>query len=228
MKQRGDTIVEVLFAVTVFSVIAVGGLSLMNQGTAMAQRSLEIGLVRDQIDAQADALRYVHDAYIANYSGATGTATTDTVWHQVSEQHAVTGAQSFADMADARQCHLPAVGNMSTGRSDGEPFALDIRKLDGDNGTPVMLFTRSQDGDQGMPISREVANDYIPTYAQVRYPPEVSESQAEGIWVQAVFSPRNGSTPGYYDFHIRACWQTPGQLTPVTLGTIVRLYDPAA
>ena len=32
MNQRGDTIVEVLFAVTVFSLVAVAGLSLMNQG----------------------------------------------------------------------------------------------------------------------------------------------------------------------------------------------------
>jgi type II secretory pathway component PulJ len=69
--QRGDTIIEVVFAVTVFSMVAVGGLALMNQGAAMAQRSLEIGMVRDQMDAQADALRYMHSAYIANFGQAT-------------------------------------------------------------------------------------------------------------------------------------------------------------
>src|SRR5882762_1936652 len=104
MKQRGDTIVEVLFAVTVFSLVAVGGLSLMNQGTAMAQRSLEIGLVRDQMDAQADALRYMHNAYVANF-GDNGAATTD-IWNEVTTKHAVTKAQAFTDISDSRSCHL--------------------------------------------------------------------------------------------------------------------------
>ncbi len=63
--QRGDTLIEVLLAVTVFSVIAVGTMGIMNQGVASAQRSLEITLVRQQIDAQAEALRAVHQAYTA-------------------------------------------------------------------------------------------------------------------------------------------------------------------
>jgi len=68
--QKGDTLIEVLFAVTVFSLVAVGSLSIMNQGTATAQRSLEITLVRQEIDAQAEALRFIHDSYIAAYPNA--------------------------------------------------------------------------------------------------------------------------------------------------------------
>src|SRR5664279_89500 len=65
--DRGDTIIEVLFAVAIFSMIAVGSLSIMNQSLATAQRSLEITLVRQQMDAQAETLRYVNQAYIANF-----------------------------------------------------------------------------------------------------------------------------------------------------------------
>lgn len=61
MFNRGDTIVEVVFAVTIFSMIAVGAISIMNKGVAIAQQSLEITLVRQQIDSQAEMLRYVHD-----------------------------------------------------------------------------------------------------------------------------------------------------------------------
>lgn len=62
--RAGDTLIEVLFAITVFSVIAVGALTIMNRGTAMAQTSLETTLVRQQIDNQAESLRYLNSAYV--------------------------------------------------------------------------------------------------------------------------------------------------------------------
>lgn len=64
--QHGDTIIEVLLAVTVFSMVAVGAIIVMNQGTSTAQRALEINLVKQQIDAQAEALRAAQLAYAAN------------------------------------------------------------------------------------------------------------------------------------------------------------------
>ena len=61
--QRGDTIIEVLLAIAVFSLVSVGVMTIMNQSTNVAQRALEITLVRQQIDAQAEALRAAHQAY---------------------------------------------------------------------------------------------------------------------------------------------------------------------
>lgn len=68
--ERGDTIIEVLLAITIFSMVAVGVLTLMNQGTSSAQRALETTQVRQQIDAQAEALRAVHQAYTADSDAA--------------------------------------------------------------------------------------------------------------------------------------------------------------
>jgi type II secretory pathway pseudopilin PulG len=68
--DRGDTIIEVLFAITVFSLLAVGSIAIMNQGTAAAQRSLELTLVRQQIDSQAEALRYIQTSYVTAYAGS--------------------------------------------------------------------------------------------------------------------------------------------------------------
>ncbi len=198
-SQRGDTIIEVLFAFTVFSLIAIGGLSLMNQGTALAQRALEIGLVRQQIDAQADALKYLNKAYVSDY-GKRGEATN--IWNRVVVDHAVDQAQRFDTVSDSTTCHMPGSGD--------QPFVLDLTKLDGNS---VLAPTTD-----------------TATYSKVRYDP--SGVRAEGIWIQAVRSTTTiGSSdgeerPGFYDFHIRACWQTPGQAAPVTLGTIVRLYEP--
>lgn len=64
--SRGDTIIEVLLAFTIFSMVAVGALGVMNRGVATSQNALEITLVRQQIDAQAEALRAAHQAYAAD------------------------------------------------------------------------------------------------------------------------------------------------------------------
>ena len=59
--NRGDTLVEVLLGVTIFSLVAVVALETMNRGMAIAQYSLETTLARQQVDAQAEMLRYAHD-----------------------------------------------------------------------------------------------------------------------------------------------------------------------
>ena len=59
--NRGDTLVEVLLGVAIFSLVAVIALETMNRGMAIAQYSLETTLVRQQVDAQAEMLRYAHD-----------------------------------------------------------------------------------------------------------------------------------------------------------------------
>lgn len=200
ISQRGDTIIEVLFAITVFSLIAIGGLSLMNQGTALAQRALEIGLVRQQIDSQADALRFVNRSYTIGY-GQNDAASQ--LWNSIATEHAVDAAQPFNEVADADGCNIPA--------GDGSAFALDVTKLDTD---PILTPTAD-----------------VATYAKIRYDAG-EDARAEGIWVQAVRSATivgaddGEERPGYYDFHIRACWFSPGHPIPVTMGTIVRLYEP--
>ena len=63
--QRGDTIIEVLLAITVFSLVGVGAVTIMNQGVNTTQRALEITQVRQEIDSQVDALQAAHQAYSA-------------------------------------------------------------------------------------------------------------------------------------------------------------------
>ena len=101
-------------------------------------------------------------------------------------------------MVSDQKCRVP------TSRS----FALDVRKLDS---TPLI------------PITQATIND-MDTYSKIRYSNDVAIS--DGLWIQAVKSPVIDNQPGFYDFHIRACWNSPGQAVPLTLGTIVRLYEP--
>lgn len=63
--KRGDTIIEVMFAIAVFSLVAVLTVSMMNLGTANAEGALELTTARHELNAQAEALRFVHSAYTA-------------------------------------------------------------------------------------------------------------------------------------------------------------------
>ncbi len=54
--SRGDTLIEVMLAFAIFSLVVVGSIMLMNKGMDTAQRALELTLVRQQVDAQLTML----------------------------------------------------------------------------------------------------------------------------------------------------------------------------
>lgn len=66
MFKKGDTLIEVMLAVGIFSMVAVAVVAVMSNGTAGAQTALETTLAREEIDAQAEALRFVQSSYIAD------------------------------------------------------------------------------------------------------------------------------------------------------------------
>ena len=63
--KRGDTLIEVMLAVGIFSMVAVAVVAVMSGGTSSAQTALETTLTREAIDAQAEALRFIQSSYIA-------------------------------------------------------------------------------------------------------------------------------------------------------------------
>jgi type II secretory pathway pseudopilin PulG len=204
-NERGDTIIEVLFAVAVFAMVAVGSLSIMNQGTATAQRSLEITLVRQQVDAQAEAIRYIHQAYVAAYQkggvAPTGTAAEWTKMTSKTTGKGANGASNFSAVA-GETCPTTTPGE--------RPFILNARTATVWGSTPAMA----------PPVGGS-----LPPFAQVAYNPDSSIQNAFGIWIEAVPS-TNVDGPGFVDFHIRTCWNSAGSSAVSTIGTIVRLYEP--
>lgn len=205
--QAGDTLIEVLFAVTVFSLVVVSSLSLMNQGSVAAQRSLETTLVRQQIDNQAETLRYLHESYVTNYrtgyssdpnltlTGPTGE------FYKIIQTVNATGAKSASAFGASDTCQTPPSGS----------FILDPYT--------ATVVTQAKNPSIFQPAD---------TSAQLVYDTNVLKS-SQGIWIEAIRS-GNSTDPnqasGYIDFHIRACWDAPGSTVPMNLGTIVRLYEP--
>lgn len=205
IRDKGDTLVEVLFAVTVFSLIAVGSMSIMHQGTSAAQRALEITLVRQEIDAQAEALRFLNTSYVAAYQVHASNYPSDTAagqWRIMQDSVIASGFTSASNFGAEASCPTPPAGS----------FILNVKKA---------TFVP--------PSSGKLTS--AQTFAQVRYDSTSNEiDSADGIWIEAIraatIAGNNQSTAGHIDFHIRACWESPGQSNPVTLGTIVRLYEP--
>jgi prepilin-type N-terminal cleavage/methylation domain-containing protein len=210
LKARGDTLIEVLFAVAIFSLVAVGGLSIMNQGTATSERALEITLVRQEIDSQAETLRFLSASYVAAYQPGKafsdyldrGNSTPASQWLTMSA--AITNTNKVDDFG------LTPTGKCPT--SPAGSFIMNTHSAQFDPAVGKLILATE--------------------FAQVNYNLAGQVSSAKGIWIQAIRSVAiaNRNDPqynaGYIDFHIRACWEGPGQSLPVTIGTIVRLYEP--
>lgn len=65
LSKRGDTIIEVMFAFAVFAFISVLTIIMMNSGVSSSERSLELVTARNELNAQAEALRFIHSSYIS-------------------------------------------------------------------------------------------------------------------------------------------------------------------
>lgn len=195
--NRGDTLIEVLFAVAIFSSIAIGGLTIMNQGSAVAQRSLEITMVRQEIDSQAEALRFLNASYVSAFKAGVGSYTNPAEQWRLIRNNTVATISAFSDSSS---CGTPQLGS----------FILNTRKA--------------------LLVSASSILQSSQTFSQVRYDAADQVTTAEGIWIEAIkssgSSDPNQSNASYIDFHIRACWLSPSQSSPMRIGTIVRLYEP--
>ena len=195
ITHRGDTIVEVMLAITIFSLIVVSSMAIMNQGLYTAQRAQEISLVRSQIDSQAEALRFLNASYINAFRGESvdysGTPAGE--WHKIisNPNNLVNSVSAFGTTGAS----CPSTPDRSFIVNAKKAIVVDI---------PIATAS---------------------TFSMVEYDSDNNVHSVQGIWIEALRSDANNHS-GYVDFHIRACWDSPGQSTPVTLGTIVRLYGP--
>jgi hypothetical protein len=64
-SKRGDTIIEVTISITIFCLVSVMSITLMNSGVSTSQATLEITMARNEIDAQAEAIRFIQNAFLA-------------------------------------------------------------------------------------------------------------------------------------------------------------------
>ncbi len=197
-RNRGDTIIEVLLSITVFSLLSVGAMTIMNQGTNSAQRALEITLVREQIDAQAESLRAAHQAYTALTNSADRSSSQ---WSQITA--------------------LPESGNATEPTTGGCPEPSN---------SAFIMNPKNATLHRGGTAWFTNMNNSTSPYAQFDTDPS-SRAPAHGIWIERrlVENDDDTSVVNAQEFTVRTCWFGAGMNdTPLTIDTVVRLYDPSA
>lgn len=63
LRQRGDTLIEVLLAVSLLSAVIIIIVAMMNRGTAIALDAVERSQVTAYMTEQSEALQYIRDSY---------------------------------------------------------------------------------------------------------------------------------------------------------------------
>lgn len=162
--DRGDTIVEVMFAIAIFAAIASGSLAIMNRGVQTTQRSLEISQVRQAMNDQAELLRYVEQ-------NALSTGDTSGLWATLTTTAYQETTVSPYGHLTAGQCPQSS-GDLELG---AKPFIIDpagsmtirTNSLFGNSSTvayPQIVYTGgSYQGTYGLWIEEQSkgTNDYI-------------------------------------------------------------------
>ena len=223
--------IEVMLAVGIFSMVAVAVVAVMSGGTSSSQTALETTLTREEIDAQAEALRFIHSAYIADKNAGIEGKFSD-LWAEIT-RYAIPINNASTEYVDSIVKFSPS-------------SCQELFDISGDSSifsfqAPFILNTRILGTFED--VSYVVSNKIFEasTYPRLVYDSDslVGESttlvSAEGIYIVAVKDPestniigKEGTTQAYYDFYIRTCWYGTGDQSPSTISTVMRLYDPDA
>lgn len=255
MVKKGDTLIEVTLAISIFSLVAIAVVAVVSSSTTSAQTALEMTLAREEIDAQAEALRFIQSSY-AN-GGNEENNPYRTLWDEITGTSTAANDISHSNPASCTDIYntdddLPT----SIFNAENRSFIINTRKLGHSTNTsdiivrsfaqnaPNKKFTEASTYPRIIYVPSEIESsedeDEVPTEEALLDNDRNSVIyHIEGIYVTAVPGPstvivKNSSNApltqdaAYHDFYIRTCWYGAGNSMPSTISTVVRLYNPAA
>lgn len=214
--KRGDTLVEVMLAVGIFSLVAISIVAVMSGSTSSAQTSLEATLAREEIDTQAEALRFIHSSYIADSKNSETESPYEPIWEAIKSRAIKPGS------LDSNYPPTECKAIYEDGYLENQnAFVINYRNLK-DRGA----YVPSSAGSTGL---FGVAS----TYPRIVYESDTklindngpNINSVEGIYVTAVKG-NDSDDPDFYDFYIRTCWYGSGERTASTISTVIRLINP--
>lgn len=236
MIKKGDTLIEVTIAVGIFSMIAIAIVSVMSNGVASAQTSLEATLTRQEIDTQAEALRFIHSSYIASTNKSTNKY--EHLWGAIMAK-----AINLKDKPEAEQTAILQYSPSScdelysnSSSTIGSAFIINTRELSnysgGSNTENVIVSSSKLKPAATYPhLVYGTSGDTESTLLDR----QDSLYAAEGIYIIAVkdndtttVGGNNAKAPAFYDFYIRTCWVANRSSDSSTISTVMRLYDPSS
>ena len=211
---RGDTLVEVMFAIGIFALVAISVSNLMNSMLGKSQSSIEIVMARSEIDAQAEAIRFIHSAY--------KDARMQDIWEEIKDL-AVTQAQFdntiYPIASDPASCDAFSNPDFS-----GHAFYIDTFNLNNTNVDNIIKRNASVASIFPRIVHTEFDDaDIVSGNFDEK---DDSGARAEGIWVIAIADQTPPTPAEYYDFYVQTCWHQLGNPMPSTITTVFRLNNP--
>lgn len=97
--RRGDTLIEVMLSISIFALVAMITINMMNDGINTAQRTLEAEMARNEIDAQAEALRFIHNSYVSERQKTESDSQFRKMWKKLTS-NAIRPSMTAEDLAD--------------------------------------------------------------------------------------------------------------------------------
>lgn len=223
--KKGDTIIEVSFAIAIFSLVSVLSIGLMNNGLAMAEASLEYSMARNEIDAQAEALRFIHNSFYSELE--LKKQDYKALWEKITSR-AVNPDHDRLNNLTTNFSICSSVYNSSTdilndSLLSSKAFVINTRKLNYAKKDQTVFSDTSKFKTAAI-NPRIVYNNNALNLTEN----DTDIINVEGLWVLGVKSKSTSNVKNieYYDFHIRACWYAPGHSAPSFIATIIRLYNP--
>ena len=240
MIKKGDTLIEVTLAVGIFSMVAIAIVAVMSSGVSGAQTALETTLAREEIDAQAEALRFIQASYIADKN--TDDKSYQNLWEKIT-RNAVEIREGNEDHENLLHYTPSTCSELYT---NGEVanfggFVIDYRNLGVDASSalisakddsgkfheastyPRLIYTKNDKTDDQMDLTADISN-YKLFRAEGIYVIAVKDSSLTNI----VTNIGEYKKSAFYDFYIRTCWYGSNANEPSTISTVIRLYDPDA
>lgn len=251
MVRKGDTLIEVTLAVGIFSMIAIAIVSVMSSGISGSQTALETTLTREEIDTQAEALRFIQSSHIANKTAVDNPYSL--LWSQIKQraikiddsnsdeyksllQYRPTSCDALYEEAgevfayDAFIINPRALGNFDKDTIDKVFISAsptdDVKAFTPASIYPRLLFGESDDENSAAEALTDSAFDDALYRAEGIY--VIAVQDADSTTVIDPLDLNTNRISAFYDFYIRTCWYGSDATTPSTISTVIRLYDPDA
>ncbi len=246
--KKGDTIIEVTIAFAIFSLVAIITVAMMNVGIATSERSLELVTARSEINAQAEAIRFIYNSYVSEHKLPKCDEVTEPyqpcqkyakLWEKIADEYAIDSGEyqsinAFHDLKTCNEVYQPDGGSRSP-LQRANAFIINARKL-APNGIAEEVTTEavvSINSDpntfESTPLSSRILyTDGGATSDEQMASRELTDyidiAKVQGLWVVAVKGNDIGGKIPFYDFYIRSCWYGSNSPTYSSLDSVIRLY----
>ena len=203
-NQIGDTLVEVLIAITVLGIVVAGSLAIMNHSMISIMNSTERAATRAEINTQINLINYVF---------RNSQTTTKDTWNAIMNLAFIGKAggglpTSSTNPYNSDTCGINTNGDPTNTTNGWGSFYLEPQYNSDNSVSNVMLTVATSDDNSPNATGRAITG--------------------QGLWVDAVYYKQQNTAPmnarPYIDFYIKACWTPLGNNPKSQSLTVARVY----